>query len=141
MSGLFIVVAFSLIAGVCAWGALQGKAPDTLTCLTIWFLLLGWGLGLFFINAYPSVEIDDRGLTIDFLWRKVFVDWSDVIGFRTRGFHWSGFALVLVKRATPFHLLYGWYFARTLKPGFLIHDSIDGFAELLDMVQRKARAV
>jgi len=138
--GVVVAVSLSVLAGFFVWGALQGKAPDTLTCLAIWCLLLGWTLGLFFFNSYPSVDVNDKGLEIDFLWWKVHLDWSDVIDLKTRGFQWSGFTLVVAKRATPFHTLYSWYFARILKPGFLISESMDGYTDLLNTIRSKTRA-
>jgi hypothetical protein len=128
----------TLAAAFFVWGALQGKAADTLTCFATGFLLIGWTLGLFFFNAYPDVAVTDAGLDIDFLWRRLHLDWADVIGLRTRGFPWAGFTLVLARRVTPFHVLYSWQFGRILKPGFLIWESMDGYTDLLNTIRTRS---
>jgi len=139
--GVAVALSLSALSVFFVAGALQGKASNTLTCLAIWCLLLGWILGLFFFNSFPSVTVGDNGLEFDFLWWKIHLNWSDVIGLKSHDVQWPGFALVIAKRATPFHMLYSWYFARILKPGFLITDSMEGYAELLDTIRRKARVV
>src|SRR5437868_13360950 len=80
--GVFVAASLSALAVFFTWGALQGKASDTLTCLAIWCLLLGWILGLFFFNSYPSINVGDDGLEIDFMWSKIHLDWSDVVDLK-----------------------------------------------------------
>src|SRR5688500_8776675 len=77
--GIAVASASTLLAAFFLWGAWQGKPPDTMLCVAAWCLAFGWGLGLYFYHAYPSVTVSKDGLEIAFLWHTIPVAWSDVV--------------------------------------------------------------
>jgi hypothetical protein len=135
-TGLASIILSTVFAAGLIWAAGHSDGPVvTVACLVIWILAFGWGLGLLFFNAYPAVHVDDAGLTVEFLFGHVQIAWADVAGVKSRSFPWSNSVVVMAKRITPFHRLYGWYYARRFSPAFLVAD-IAGRGELLDVIRR-----
>ena len=48
-------------------------------------------------------------------------------------------AVVLARRITPAHRLYGWLFARTAGPAFVIGASLQGRDELIGEIEARVR--
>ncbi len=134
--GIFSIVASTLLAALMAWHDFDARAPSILICVALWFLGFGWLFGTFSLWAYPDVQVGEHGLALRVLWMKLYVPWSDVCGMRTREFALGNIRLVYAKRITPFHILYGWYFAAMVKPGFFIAASIKDYYELIRAFHR-----
>jgi hypothetical protein len=138
VSGVVILGVFVPLGLFFFWGSLLPERSG-LICVAIWFLVFGIGLGLFFLHAYPAVTVTDKELEIGFLWRKLSIPWSTVLGVKERGFPMHHIVLVYSRRITPFHILYSWYHSRVLKPGFWIANSISDYDELIRTIHRKCR--
>ena len=90
--------------------------------------------------SVPDIRVTDKGLFIQaffFLW--IFVSWEDVLEIRPQyriSILRKKAAVVLVRKLTPFHWLIGMLRGK-LRPGFQISHSINGYEELIDLIQRK----
>ena len=105
---------------------LTGDRSDLLGSLAcaslggLWMGCVGWIVGFGLLNAYPTVTIEDEGLVISaFIFSRIKIPWSDVINIKTR-LSLMGGVLILARHITPFHHLYGWQYAHSNKPGFII---------------------
>lgn len=91
--------------------------------------------------ALSDVRTTEEGLYVQvfFFW-WVFVPWKNILETRTRFkksiLRRKETTVVLVRSLTPFHRLIGVTVGR-LKPGFQIESSISGYAELIDLIQKK----
>ena len=88
---------------------------------------------------WQDIWVDEEGLLIEFLWKKVRVKWDEIIEVKLA---W-GFlgpeskrpVIVLVHGLTPFHRTFGIIYAFSTKPGFVIHPSISDFQILKETIQ------
>jgi hypothetical protein len=99
-------------------------------CYVIAGTLIGWAVALTFFNFYPEVLVDEEGMQISFMFSWVRILWQDVIDCRERHLL-IGATLVRARKITPVHILYGWMFANSLFPAFLISDTIDDRDDLI----------
>lgn len=107
-------------------------------CFSLWFLLIGWMVGFGLINMYPVVWTEPDGLVLSaFLFAKIRIPWGNVIDVKIRNFPYR-LAIVQAHHITPFHRLYGWIYARTLKPSFIIRPQIQNYDQLIDEIKRRA---
>ena len=92
----------------------------------------------FLIAAYyfPDVDVDDEGLYVEFLWKRIRVSWEDVVELKPvfrygiPSFGRPVPVIVLTKKLTPFHRIYGLLYGFSTKPAFVIQPAISEF-ELL----------
>lgn len=93
------------------------------------------------VSAYfwQDIWIDEEGLLIEFLWRKIRVQWVDIIEAKPA---WGFLGqenkrplIVLVNGLTPFHRAFGIIYAFSTKPGFVIFSSIRDFKILKENIQ------
>jgi hypothetical protein len=114
----------------------------SLACFALICIVIAWILGLIFINYMPTIWVDDKGLEISvFLFFRVQIPWSDIIDVKIRQFP-NGSALVSARKITFFHRIYGWLYARTVYPSFLIGQSINNRDNLIrEIRQRIQRSV
>lgn len=111
----------------------------TFVCLGLWFLVIGGSTCLGLINAYPTIWLDDNGLSLSVLiFGRVFVPWRDVIDIGT-GHVPFGNVLVRARRITPLHRIYGWLYSRSLFPSFIIGRDIEGRDELVHEIRQRIR--
>ena len=87
-----------------------------------------------------DVLVDEEGLQIEFLWKKMRVRWVDII--ETKATFGSLFAsekncplIILVNGLTPFHRIFGVLYGLSIKPGFVIFPSISDFQGLKENIQ------
>lgn len=82
---------------------------------------------------YTDLEVDENGLLVEFLWKKLRISWSRVIqikplfGIRTRKL---GIYVVFVEGLTPFHLFYGLIYGFSLRPAFILWSTVNDFGVL-----------
>jgi hypothetical protein len=117
-TGVVSILLVTLGAGWLIAAAIQVRTPEygTIGCLVIWMLMIGWGVGLAQINIFPTVWIDDRGLTISaFFFKRVTIPWSEVVDVGA-GHVPFGHTLIRARHITPFHRVYGWLYSLTLYP-------------------------
>ncbi len=140
VSGVAAIAAMTLVAaGIVAVGIQTNSPVWSIACLAIWFLLIGWTVGLTMINVYPTVWVSDEHLTISaFLFVRVNVPWTGIIDVGA-GHVPFGHILVRARHITPFHRVYGWMCSRTLYPSFVVGRGIQEREELLGQIKERAR--
>ena len=88
---------------------------------------------------FQDIWVDEEGLLIEFLWRKIRVRWADIIQTKTAwgflGSEKNRPLIVLVNGLTPFHRAFGVIYAFSIKPAFVIHPSISDFKILKETIQ------
>lgn len=119
--------------------ARAGNAWPMLVCVGLWTVGAGWLFGLTLLNSHPTVWVADDGLVITaFLGYRIRIPWADVLAVR-RPWGVEGGAVVLARRITPAHRLYGWLYARTARPAFVIGASLDRREELIQAIETQVR--
>jgi len=149
--GIFVLQLGGLITILAC--TLFGIAPTTLTlqvkpdgllvviCFGIWFLVIGWLVGLFFLNSFPTIWTNEQGLVLSaFFFLRVFVPWTDIVNIGIARVPF-GDVLILARHITPFHRIYGWFYSRTLYPGFLIGRGMNDRDELLREIRQRAKII
>lgn len=92
-------------------------------------LFVGW---LALLNMFPAVQTSARGMKIRFFWFWwLSIAWEDVTGLYRWQTGGKRIVIVVAKRLTPFHLLYGITYAEMLRPAFLISTSVAGYDSLI----------
>ncbi len=95
-----------------------------LVCIALWFIVIGWLVGMMFINFYPTIWIADQGIEISFcIFFRILIKWENIIDLGT-GSPPKGCILVRARKITPFHRIYGWSYSFTFFPSFLIGKGI-----------------
>lgn len=113
----------------------------TLICFGVWFLLIGWPVGFALINAYPNIWLAEDGLSISvFLFFKIFIPWSKIIDVRIGQVRF-GHDLVRTTRITPFHIIFGWIYSRSLYPSFIIRRNIEDHDLLISNLAKRVQVV
>ena len=93
------------------------------------------------VTAYffQDIWVDEEGLQIEFLWKKIRVKWEEIIEVKPAwGFLGSKKnrpLIVLVNGLTPFHRAFGVIYGLSTKPGFVIFSSINDFQILKENIQ------
>jgi hypothetical protein len=144
--GVAAVMISTVIAGGIMVMAIVERIPSSdpsfmgsLGCLAVWFLMVGWLVGLSLMNIYPTVWVGDEHLVISaFFVARVAVPWTEIIDVGA-GHVPFGHTLVRAHRITPAHRLYGWLYSRTLYPSFVIGRWIQDRDELLREIRWRAQ--
>ena len=99
------------------------------------------------VTAYffQDIWVDVESLQIEFLWRKYRVLWEDIIEIKYAGGLWLAPEkkrplVVLVNGLTPFHRVFGFIYAFSAKPGFVIFPSISDFQALTNNIRKHINA-
>lgn len=82
------------------------------------------------ITAYffQDIWVDEEGLLVEFLWRKIRVKWNDIEKMKKSPL--AGIMVVSVKTLTPFHRIFGILYGFSNKPAFIISPSINDYEDL-----------
>lgn len=109
--------------------------------LALGFILISWVVGGAFSTFLPTIGLDDNGIQLSaFLILKVRIPWRLIIDvipiYIGMGTIRTKYTLVMAKKITLFHCYAGWMYARTFKPGFLIHEDIDNYRHLVETIQK-----
>ena len=138
--GVVAVVISTLLAiATIAIGCLTDSPPLSAGCFSLWFLMVGWLLGLGLMNVYPTIWVGDEYLVISmFVFVRVAVAWTEIIDVGA-GHVPFGHTLVRARHITPVHRLYGWLYSRTLHPSFIVGRWIQDRDELLREITWRAR--
>lgn len=91
------------------------------------------GLILF---IWPSIRTNDQGLEIKFYFWWLRVAWKDMKTVRKLNFFFYHIHIVLVKKLTPFHYLYGLIMIHQWVPCFLISSFLPGHDQLVSEIHR-----
>lgn len=120
--------------------ALRGPEYSGGACIVVWWLMVGWAVGLTLLNSYPTVWLGDQGLVVStFPLGRVSVSWVDVVDIGA-GYVPFGGVLVRTRRLTPFHRVYGVLYSRTLLPSFAIRRGIDERERLICEIRRRIQS-
>lgn len=122
--------------GIPVGAALNGDVRSALNliCFGLWFLIVGWTIGLVLVNGYPDIWLEDDYLTISmFMFGRARIHWSDVVDIRHVSWPLRR-TVVRVRRITPFHRIIGWIYGRTILPSFAIRPAIDQYAVLIQSI-------
>lgn len=92
---------------------------------------------------FQDVWVDDDGLIIEFLRRKIKVRWVDVIEAKP-AWGFLGLAknrplIVLVNGLTPFHRILGFLYGWSIKPGFVVFSTTANFQVLKEIIQDRMK--
>jgi hypothetical protein len=117
--------------------AISGMVVDPFligVCLLVLpFVLL---FPLIFSNIYPSIRISNGGISVQvFLFWWIFVPWKDVEDIRR--IRLSRSRLVIVRRLTPVHRLFGSSLTWRFKPAFIIKRTLKGYNEAVETIEEK----
>lgn len=131
IGGIMAAILFTSLAGFMAIGmVVEGAFYSTIVCLAVWTLIFGWTLSSFFFNLYSTVWLSDDGIAIRFFFRPIFIPWDEIVDVRVAFPAFLGY-VVRARRITPLHRIYGWIYAQSLLPCFLIGRGIQNRDELL----------
>ena len=121
-----------------AAGIAGGQAIANLLWVPLWLLMIGWMVGSTLANLYPTVWLDERGLTISFFrfWRKN-IPWTEVTALRQTRILLLQVLVVQANRITLWHRVIGWMYARSFSPCFLVRSNIENFEELIAEVESR----
>jgi hypothetical protein len=112
---------------------------STLVCVGFWSLVIGWIAGLGLINAYPTIWLDESGISISaFLFFKIHIRWTDVVDINIGRVRF-GHDLVRARRITILHRIYGWLYSHTIYPSFIIRKEIKDRENLIREIQQRIK--
>ena len=112
---------------------------STLVCVGLWALVIGWTTSVGLINCYPTIWLDEMGISIStFLFFKIHIPWSEVINMNIGGVRF-GHDLVSVRRITFFHRIYGLLYSRTIYPSFIIRKDITDHDTLIREIRQRIK--
>jgi hypothetical protein len=128
---LIVVVHVILVVNLVIWSA---SGETTISWVGVRDLLGGYVLvcllGLWFINLFPVVRLEEEGIMVSYnLFWSVFVSWGDIVAIKAV-FPERFVTLVLTKRLTRLHYIYG-SAAGEFTPAFFIADDTRGRELLL----------
>ena len=91
-------------------------------------------------NYFCEIAVDEAGVSVTFLWRKLHVDWQDIVEIKAirylgRSHSW----VVLTKKLTPFHRLYGVIYGFSRLPSFIISPSLRDREKLARIVEERVK--
>ena len=105
------------------------------------FLMMMWILVISYF--LQDIWVDEEGLLVEFLWRKIRVRWVDVIETKIAwgflGSEQNRPLIVLVNGLTPFHRIFGVLYGLSIKPGFVISVSNSEYQVLKKTIQGHVR--
>ncbi len=139
--GVVSIILFTAFASAVSIMAIRADPPYwEANCLSLWTLIIGWMVGIGMINAFPTIWVEDQGLTISaFFFARVKVPWDEIIDMRASSVPF-GDVVVRARRITPFHRICGWAYGRTLSPSFLVGRDIRDRDELLHEISNRPKA-
>ena len=100
------------------------------------FLIISFLLVAYF---YTDLEVDENGLLVEFMWKKLRIPWNKVLqikpllGIKLRK---RGISVVIVDGLTPFHRLYGLIYGFSLKPAFILWPIVSNYEVLKNDIEK-----
>jgi hypothetical protein len=138
VAGAVSIIVWTLLGGfVIALGIMADPPTWTSGCLALWILIVGWASGLTLMNMCPTVWVGDQGLVISaFIVKRVAIPWDEIIDIRVKRIQF-GLVLVRARHITPFHIIYGWLYSWTLRPGFIITAGMQNRDDLVREIRQR----
>ena len=143
----FVAVLAFVFPPYMIWNSFMGVAPiHSLTEIVVTIFLSLFMMIPILVSAYfwQDIWVDEEGLLVEFLWKKIRVRWIDIIetetawGFLGRKENRSW--VVMVNGLTPFHRMFGVLYGLSLQPAFVIDSSIRDFQALKDIIRKHTNA-
>jgi len=94
---------------------------------------------VYIIYSWPDVRIDEKSLFIEFLWKRIRINISDIINIKRVNNVPFGAWLISANGLTPFHRLYGIQYGMCLDPSFLIWSNLLDKEGLLQEIQNQIK--
>ncbi|MBI5950522.1 MAG: hypothetical protein HY865_02595 [Chloroflexi bacterium] len=91
---------------------------------------------------YTDLEVDEDGMLVEFLWKKLRIPWNKVLqmkplfGMKVKK---QGIYVVMVDGLTPFHRLYGLIYGFSWKPAFVLWLNVGNFEVLKADIEKHVR--
>jgi hypothetical protein len=124
------------------WNSFTSVIPiHTLTEIVVTIFISLFMMIPLLISAYfwQDIWVDEEGLLIEFLCKKLRVKWEEIIEVKPA---WGFLGqknkrplIILVKGLTPFHRTFGVIYGLSIKPGFVIFSSVNDFQILKENTQ------
>jgi hypothetical protein len=103
-------------------------------CIGTFLIATGMVVTLSLFNSAPEICLDETGISINFMFHWVKIPWAEILEVRTIRYPFRR-TIVLARKITRFHRIYGLVYGLSLKPGFLIAPTIERRGELIAAVQ------
>jgi hypothetical protein len=107
----------------------------SLVCLAIWCIMIGFYVGMFFINYLPKIWINEQGVTISaYIFFRIFIPWAEIIDIKP-ALRFYRPCLVRARRISLFHRIYGWMYSHSFYPSFIISRDLIDRDELINEIR------
>ena len=84
---------------------------------------------------FQDIGVDEDGLVVEFLWMKIRVKWKDIEKIKPAVFSRHS-KIVLVKRLSLFHIIFGLLYGFTIKSAFIIDSTISNYELLIKEIEK-----
>ena len=149
---LFSLICFA-VGLTYIWGLISlltgQESRLSLSSSQLFWYFIGFSIWSPLVYAFLSylttdIEVEDGGLRIKFLFKKLFIKWNDIDEFRLGrvfGVHMIKKASIVVTKnaLTPLHRLYGLMYGNTRRPTLLIWSYIGNYDELVATIKKNLK--
>jgi len=105
---------------------------------SLFFIFVGILLFSGFSNAYPQIRLSERGIAIKvFLFWWIFVPWKNILDIRNSLVAGTRTQIVVARRLTPIHRMFGLMYALTFRPAFRITRNLQGYHEAMRTIREQ----
>lgn len=109
------------------------------SCLALYIFVFGAAISLAIFNQLPEICLDEAGISISFMLGQTRIPWEHVLSLRIRRFPRSR-TLVIAKKITPLHYVYGLVYGHTFRPSFIVAMTLENREELIAEIQQHIKA-
>jgi hypothetical protein len=126
--------------------AIRVNPVESATSLSAWlatfFLAFLQGVVLLVsANYFCDIGADEAGVSVTFLWSNLHVDWQNIVEIKPMRFFGRTHSwVVLTKKLTPFHRLYGALYGFSWLPSFIISPSLRDGEKLAKIIEERIRS-
>ena len=83
-----------------------------------------------------SLFLTEDGLLIEFYWSHLILRWEDILQVKEAGKVGFKTWVVVARRLSPLHRLYGLLYLRRLRPAFVIFSNLEDHQMLIHEIER-----
>ena len=136
----FITPLYFLIEFVMRESRNANSASESVWLIFFNYVILPAVALLITANYFCEIAVDETGVSVTFLWRKLHVGWQDIVEIKAirylgRSHSW----VVLTKKLTPFHRLYGVIYGFSWLPSFIISPSLRDREKLARIIEERVK--
>lgn len=94
-----------------------------------------------YLGSFPDIETNNDGLSVEFIFTKFWIPWSDIANIKHVGSKKFGIFVVETKNArlSFFHRLSNLLATGSFNPAFYIHSQIQNFDSLMKLIRSHKR--